>query len=92
MLHHQRHTGIPAPPQAASRFTNRSHTDAATVIRENAGAQATHILRSYRNANNIDSIDVVAPAALILATNTSLRETQTVTIPPRPEKPFPCRV
>lgn len=53
-------------------------------------AQAAHIFRSYRNATNIASIDVVAAAALILATNTSLLETQTIAIPPRPERPFPC--
>jgi hypothetical protein len=53
-------------------------------------AQAIHILRSYRNSNNIASIEVVAAAALILATNTSIIETQTVTVPPRPEQPFKC--
>lgn len=53
-------------------------------------ACAIHALRSYRNSNNIASIDVVAAAALILATNTCLLTTQTIEIPPRPAAPFAC--
>lgn len=53
-------------------------------------SRAMHILRSYRNSNTIASIDVVAAAALILATNPSLIATQTVEIPPRPSAPFAC--
>ena len=52
--------------------------------------RAIHVLRSYRNSNNIASIDVVAAAALILATNTDLVATQTIEIPPRPPVPFAC--
>ena len=55
-------------------------------------AHAMHMFRTYRQNNHITSIDVVAAAALIVATNPSILETQTVELPLRPVTPFSCPV
>lgn len=52
--------------------------------------RALHILRVYRNTNTIASIEVVAAAALIIATNESLASTHTIEVPQPPSTPFTC--
>ena len=53
--------------------------------------RALTVLCSYRTRHHISSIDVVASAALIIATNPLLRDTHIVEVPPAPPAPFACQ-
>lgn len=52
--------------------------------------RARAVLSSYRKRHHISSLDVAASAALIVATNPLLAQTQVIEIPRPPPAPFQC--